>query len=398
MQQSRVLIVGAGIGGLTAAIALGRVGVAVTVVERAPSLAPLGAGIGLQPNATAMLAALDVAIDPEDVASIGMFAMVDADGRTISGGAPTEAMGTVPGYNIRRADLHKALHRACGAVPLRLGVGVVGLTQDATGVTVRLSDGTADRWDLVIGADGLHSAVRRAILPAAACVPRYSGQTCWRMQVEAPTLAPTITTERWGDGRRIGIIPLSRGGIYIYLVESSPPGTVGPGSASVEALRTRFAGDDQRIAAILDHIDADPQVQIHHGDLLDLPVYSSGHGRVVLIGDASHAMTPNMGQGAGTAIEDAGALAVLWAQHGASPTLAPALAALRKDRVMAIHRRAWSIGQVSHWRSRVACWLRNWLLRRIPSRGLARSIYATWAPGLALAEQVRDAVRVSAPK
>lgn len=390
-REGRVLIVGSGIGGLTAAIALRRCGADVTVIERAQALAPVGAGITLQPNATAMLAALGVTLAAEDVLPIGEFALIDARGRRLIGGAPVEDDAVVPGYNVRRADLHKALISTCGDVPVRLGVELVGLEQGAEGVRVRYGDGGEERWDSVIGADGLHSAVRRAILPASACAPRYSGQTCWRWQVEAPALAPTSSTERWAVGRRIGVIPLSRGGIYVYLVESSPPGTVGPESARAEGLR-RFAASEPRLGAILDHVVGDPRVRIHHGDLVDLPIYSSGVGRVVLIGDAGHAMTPNMGQGAGMAIEDAGALALLWLEHGASATLASALRALRRARVLEIHRQAWLIGQVAHWRSGAARLLRDWLLRRISAKALARSAHAMWAPGRELARRLSVAL------
>jgi 2-polyprenyl-6-methoxyphenol hydroxylase-like FAD-dependent oxidoreductase len=386
-RSGRVLIVGAGIGGLTAAIALRRCGAEVTVIERAQALAPVGAGITLQPNATAVLGALGVALDPADVLPIGEFAVLDAHGRRLFGGAPVDEDAAVRGYTMRRADLHKTLAAACGAVPVRLGVELVGLEQGEEGVRVRLGDGREERWDVVVGADGLRSAVRRAIAPASACAPRYSGQTCWRLQVEAPALAPSASTERWAVGRRIGVVPLSRGGIYVYLVESSPPGTVGPESARVEGLR-RFAAGDPLLGAILDHVAGDPRVRIHHGDLLDLPIYASGVGRVALIGDAGHAMTPNMGQGAGMAIEDAGALALLWLEHGASAALVTGMQALRRARVMGIHRKSWSTGQVAHWRLGAARWLRDWLLRRIPAKSLERSARATWAPGRELAREL----------
>src|SRR5690606_23872674 len=187
--------------------------------------------------------------------------------------------------------------------------------------------------------------VRRAILPASACAPRSAGQTCWRLCAEAPELAPKVTIERWTPGRRIGVVPLSRGGIYVYLVESAPPGSVGPGSSSVAHLRARFGGLDERLDAILARVDGDPSLLVHHGDLVDLPVYSSGVGRVILLGDAAHSMTPNLGQGAATAIEDAGALGLLWPRAGEAVDLPAALTALRRARVEAPHRVSWRIAQ-----------------------------------------------------
>ncbi|MEZ4451825.1 MAG: FAD-dependent monooxygenase [Nannocystaceae bacterium] len=398
---AKVLIVGAGIGGLTAAIALGRRGIATTVIERAGALAPAGAGITLQPNATAVLSAIGVGFDPSIAAPIGEVAMVDARGRTFLAGGAIVDEAPSPGVTLRRTDLHRALLAGCGPERVRLGVGLVGLEDRPEGVIVRTSDGDEARWDLVIGADGLHSAVRRAILPAAACAPRPAGQTCWRLCVEAPELAPPITVERWTPGRRIGVVPLARGGLYVYLVESAAPGSVRPGSATIGELRRRFHGIDERLDAILERAEGDPSTLVHHGELFDLPVYSSGRGRVVLIGDAGHAVTPNLGQGAAMAIEDAAALALLGSRPGGLVDLPARLAAARRRRVEAIHRTSWRLGQVAHWRSPIARWLRDALLRAVPRRWSARAIAESWTPGFALAAEIRrsevDAAGVERP-
>lgn len=390
MNASRVLIVGAGIGGLTAAIALARCGVEAVVIERAPTFAPAGAGITLQPNATAVLAALGVSFDPADVLPMGEVAMIDARGRTLLDAAPVH--DTFPALNIRRSDLHAALLAACGRERVRLGVELAALEPGPESVRARLSDASEDHWDLVIGADGLHSAVRRAILPPGQCEPRYTGQTCWRLLLEAPGLVPAISVERWTPGRRIGVIPLSRGGIYVYLVQSARRGAVGPGTATVDHLRRTFAGVDERLDAILARAAGDPSILVHHGDLVDLPVYSTGRDRVLLIGDAAHAMTPNLGQGAAMAIEDAGALALLWRRQIPPPELPAALAAERRARVEPIHRTSWRIGQVAHWRRPSARWLRDLILRSFPKSMLARGVLETWAPGIELAARLRAAL------
>jgi 2-polyprenyl-6-methoxyphenol hydroxylase-like FAD-dependent oxidoreductase len=392
MSAATVLIVGAGIAGLTAAIALARRGVEACVIERAPTFAPAGAGITLQPNATAVLDALGVAFDPADVLPMGQGSMVDARGRPLLGGAAARADDPFPALNIRRSDLHKALLAACGRERVRLAVELSALEPRPDAVRARLSDGSEADWDLVIGADGLRSAVRRAILPPEQCEARYSGQTCWRMQIEAPELAPAASLERWTSGRRIGVIPLSQGGIYVYLVQSAPRGTAGPGTDSVEYVRRTFAGVDERLDALLARAADDPSVLVHHGDLIDLPVYSTGHGRVVLIGDAAHAMTPNMGQGAAMAIEDAGALALLWTQAGPPADLPAALAAVRRPRVLPIHRTSWRVGQIAHLRRPAARWLRDLLLRNLPNSMIERGVRQTWTPGLELADRLRAAL------
>ncbi len=387
-RDARVLIVGAGIGGLTAALALRGRGAQVDIVERAPAFAPLGAGITVQPNASAVLEALGVTLPPEDVCSIGHVAMIGADGRPLVQGTVESAALPHPSLNIRRPDLHRALIEACGAPEVQRGRELVSLEAREDEVVARFQDGDEGRWDLVIGADGIHSAVRAALLGAAACAPRYAGQTCWRFVVEAPEHVPTTTIERWSPGRRAGVVPLSRGGVYVFLVESAPRGTPGPGSSDVDTLRARFEGLDERLDLLLARLAAQSGARVHHGDIIDLPTISYGRGRVVLIGDAAHAMTPNMGQGAAMAIEDAGALALLW---GEAPLdqLAAALERRRRARVRELHRRSWRIGQVAHTRGPVRRWLRDRLIRSMPQRALERGMHATWAPGVELARALQ---------
>jgi 2-polyprenyl-6-methoxyphenol hydroxylase-like FAD-dependent oxidoreductase len=393
MHTPRILIVGGGIGGLTAAIALQRLGVEVEVAERAPSYAPVGAGITIQPNARAVLVALGVDFDPDDIYELGQVAMLAADGRPLVSGAPVVERREHRPIAIRRADLHRTLLAACGEDRVRLGCELVSLRADPSGVEVELSLGDRverGRWDLVIGADGLHSAVRRAILSPAECEPRYSGQTCWRVQLDAPELVPEVATERWGLGRRIGVVPLSRGGIYAFLVLSAPAGTPGPGTATIAHLRERFADVDDNVAAIFDHAERGDAV-IHHGDLCDLATLSYGRGRVVLLGDAAHAMTPNLGQGACMAIEDAGELACCWAdRNGELDGLVEALADRRHERVEAIHRVSWRFGQVAHWQRPLLRWLRDALLRSTPSSVSERKIEKVWAPGFEIAARLRN--------
>ncbi len=106
-------------------------------------------------------------------------------------------------------------------------------------------------------------------------------------------MVPEVTIERWSPGRRVGLVPLARGGVYAYLVQSAPRGTVGPGSATCNYLRRNFlTGEhaDERLAALLDHADR-TRATIHHGDLCDLPVLCFGRGRVVLLGDAAQSFT-----------------------------------------------------------------------------------------------------------
>ncbi len=385
----RTLIVGGGIGGLTAAAALVRRGVDVRVVERAPSFEPVGAGITIQANATAVLQALGIELPKEDVVPIGSVEVVDGRRRVLVRGNPDEILPEPPSVNIHRADLHRALLAACDGLPLMTDRAVRDVRLGPDAVEVAFEDGSSERCDLVVGADGIESTVRRSV--AGRLDPlRYSGQTCWRFAVRAPGLVPEVSVERWAPGRRAGVIPLARDRVYVYLVENAPRGTPGDGSSTPDAVRARFGGIDAELDAVLERLDGG--VPIHHDDLCDRTQVDFGRGRAVLIGDAAHAMTPNAGQGAGTAIEDAAALALLLDEHAGAPEKLPAaLDTLRRARVESVQRLAWRIGQVAHWRHPLARLARDWLLRAMPASTSDAQARRLWEPGLELAARVRAA-------
>ncbi len=385
----RTLIVGGGIAGLTAAVALRRLGCPVEVAEQSPAFGVVGSGITIQANANAVLNALGITLPDDDVVPIGHFTMLNERGQTVLSGDARRIMVDPPSVNVHRADLHRVLLEAAAEVPLRSGCAVAGVTPVDGGVEVAFSDGTEGRWELVVGADGAHSAVRRSLLGEAECRTRYSGQTCWRFAIEAPDLVPSATVEQWIVGRRMGAVPLSRGRIYVYLVESAPPGTPGPGTAAPSELRARFGGHHAVLDQIFERLEG---VAIHHGDLLEHAEVSFGRGRVVLIGDASHAMTPNLGQGAGTAIEDAGALALeMLASRGDVGALVASLDGRRRERVTSVLRTARRIGAMGHWKNPLARWLRDTLMRITPQSVSDKQTAELWRPGLELAVELREA-------
>lgn len=384
----RTLVVGGGIGGLTIAAALSRLGAEVRVVEQAPSFEPIGAGIGIQANGNAVLRALGIDLPGEDTIASGTFEVIDQHGRTLNGGNPDEILPDPPSVNIHRADLHRALLSACSAVPLDIGRPASGLRQEGDHVIVEFETGSEEEAELVIAADGVNSALRRSLRGSRDAVLRYSGQTCWRFALEAADLVPAVSVERWSPGRRAGMIPLSRGRIYVYLVKSAPQGTPGPGSNSADSVRIHFGGIDAALDAVLDRLD--DTVAINHDDLCDREGAYFGEGRVVLIGDAAHPMTPNAGQGAGTAIEDAGMLALLLPDYAERPEGLPAaLAERRRERVVSVQKLAWRIGQVGHWRNPIARFVRDLAMRATPQNVLDRQARALWQPGIDIAGELR---------
>ncbi len=383
--KPRTLIVGGGIGGLTAAVALARRGVPVEVVEQADSFAAVGAGITIQANAHAVLDALGIPLPASACVPIGRVLLRNARGRILVEADASRVRAEPPSVNIHRADLHQALLDAAQGIPLHAGRRVEGIEAGEEEVEVHFADGSRGSWDLVVGADGVRSAVRRSLLGEAGAATRYSGQTCWRFALEAPDLVPDVTIEQWAPGRRVGVVPLAAGCIYVYLVESAPEGTPGPESGHPRVLREKFAGLHPHLDPVLERLDGVP---IHHGDLVEHVRVHFGQGRVVLIGDAAHAMTPNLGQGAGCAIEDAGALALLLERGHEPSALVAALDARQRSRVTAVTRTAWRIGRMAHQQGRFVCWLRDGLLRLLPRWMAERQTASMWQPGLDLAAEL----------
>jgi 2-polyprenyl-6-methoxyphenol hydroxylase-like FAD-dependent oxidoreductase len=291
----RIGIVGAGIGGLTAAAALGR-SHEVVLFERAERFGAVGAGIVLAANAADCLRS--VGVDLRGVAhQLGRSELRDGGGRVLQ--RLDLSAGSGPSFAISRPALHAHLARVVEevGVDVRLGSHVTGAEP---GPVVELADGGSEDLDLVVGADGIHSTARRA-LPDPGRL-RYSGSTCWRAILPVPGMDTMF--ESWARSTRIGSVPLGGGRIYTFLVAVAPEGA--PGPATLGELRQMFSGQGDDVSPILDALDRVPD--LHH-DLseLDRPVW--GEDRVVLIGDAAHAMTPNLGQGAAMAIEDAVVLA-----------------------------------------------------------------------------------------
>ncbi|WP_422741893.1 FAD-dependent monooxygenase [Micromonospora sp. WMMD754] len=382
MGEPHAVVVGAGIGGLAAALALGRHGWRVTVLERAGRPRELGTGLTLMANALRGLDALGLgdAVRRDGVPDTP-GGLRRRSGRWLSrieGADLHRALGTTA-LGIHRTALHRLLRGALPAGALRTGVEVVDVDADAPSVTCRV-DGTTEvlAADLVVGADGLHSTLRRRLWPELP-PPAYSGSTAWRAAIAWP--APVATAVTWGAGREFGTVPLGDGGLYWYAAEVAAPGGHEPDELA--AVRERFGDWHEPIPALL---AATPPEAVLRTDLMHLatPLPSYVRGRVAVLGDAAHAMTPHLGQGAGQAIEDAVVLGVVCADGAAD--LAGALAAYdrqRRPRSQAVARAALRTARYGQQvRNPVALALRDTAIRLTPSRtalrGMAR--YADWQP------------------
>lgn len=372
----KVVVAGAGIGGLLAARALAQRGHAVVLVERATAFRPVGAGIILATNALATLDALGLDVRPAG-RRLGKLDIVNEAGAVISPLVLPEG-GPLEACSFHRAELHERLVAALPpSVEVRLGVELDAIEVGAAGTALRFTDGSHLHVDLVIGADGAHSRVRAALHPEAKL--RYSGQTCWRTVVPAPDLAGT--SEAWGQGgHRFGTVPLRDGRAYLFLVSPAEEGAPTPPWAELAARFGAFGGDAARVW---------PGVRaeglVHH-DLheLDAPVW--GTPRAWLLGDAAHAMTPNLGQGAAMAIEDVGALAL----HLGEPLeqAHAAWVADRSARVARVHAESARMGRMAALTNPALRWMRDTAFRLTPPSVGVKVMRALVAPGQALAGRV----------
>jgi 2-polyprenyl-6-methoxyphenol hydroxylase-like FAD-dependent oxidoreductase len=355
----RAVVVGGGIGGLTAGIALRRVGWDVSVYERAAELREVGAGITLWTNAVKVLRALGVGPAVEAVAHpIARSEVRSWRGRlinTIDFAAMSGRLG-VPTVGVHRADLQATLADALGREHLRLGAEFVGYEQDAGGVTARFADGSAERGDVLIGADGLRSAVRRQMLGDGP--PRYAGYTAWRGvgMIDRPEVSLGVTVLAMGRGSQAGLLPIGKGRTYWFATANVPPGGDGPGDHRADLLR-RFGDWWPAIPAA---VEATPAGAVIRNDIVDRPpVRRWADGRVALLGDAAHPTTPNMGQGACQAIESAAVLARHLTDAADIPAALAAYAESRFARTAMITNRSWTLGKVFALESGWACWLRD---------------------------------------
>ena len=368
-RTKRILIVGGGIGGLTFGAALNREGIEPHIIERAEKWAPIGAGIVLGVNAMSLCRELDIA---EAIESRGRIIrrghITDASGRILStmdlAGMTRDGQETV---SIHRADLHEVLLSANGNVSL--GTTLTSIDQGEDEARVVFSDGVEADYDLVVGADGIASQVRELVFGEQP--RRYSGYTCWRFVVNGD-FGITETAEMWGQGRRFGIVPIGGDAVYCYATLNAPRGAEEYADIYAERLKelfSEFGGDAPRILDALR--DDTPLIQ---NDLEEVRLNQWVEGRVALIGDAAHAMTPNMGQGAAMAIEDA---MVLCQSIEESPVLPVALRQYeerRRDRVATVQRRSWNFGRVGQLESSGGCAMRNALVRLLPKRIAQNSV------------------------
>ena len=312
-----IAVIGAGIGGLAAATLLARAGHEVRVFEQASRFARVGAGIQMTPNAMKVLRGLNLEARLRKIAFQSPAGISrEWDTGTVTNelrmGDAIEARYGAPYLFLHRADLHAAIESAVPSGVVQLNRKLAGLEQNAHRVTLAFTDGTREEADALIGADGVHSLVREILLGPDE--PRFTGRVAYRTTFPAALMGTgqitPLRTKWWGPDRHMVVYYVTANRDEIYFVTSQPESAewMTPESwsakGSLEDLREAYAGFHPEVQAIL---RACPDV--HKWALLErdpLPRWTDG--RVALLGDACHPMTPYMAQGAASALEDAAVL------------------------------------------------------------------------------------------
>jgi 2-polyprenyl-6-methoxyphenol hydroxylase-like FAD-dependent oxidoreductase len=306
----KVLVAGGGIGGLATAVAVTRAGHEVEVFERAAQPAEVGAAVAIWPNGQQALS--DLGIDGAPGFPVRTLQLRSRSDRLLME-PPIDQLRERYGYDLvmmHRAELQATLLMAFGHAAVRFSSEVVGFDQDESMVTVHVASGERRQGDLLVGADGLRSEVRRVLLDDGG--PRYSGATCWRGVTVFPGLEAAALN--WiGEGGECGIFPLSGGRVYWLGVVNRPEReSDGPGGRKTDVAGA-FAGWPAPMSAV---IEATDEKDILRNDLYDrAPIRAWSRGRVTLVGDAAHPMLPNAAQGACSALQDAAALGQALGKH-----------------------------------------------------------------------------------
>lgn len=365
----KVLIVGGGIGGLSAALALRREGVEAEVFEQAPALLEVGAAIAVWPNAMRVLQRLGVA--DAVLARAGQFRRVrwmSQDGTVLNHSTFPETGAAA--VALHRADLQGALVGALPPESVHLGKTFVSFREVKDEVRVSFDDRSKVWCEVLVGADGLHSRLREQLFYEGP--PVYRGYTVWRgiTRLEHPALSTDTAVEVFGRGKRFGIGPVGLGRTGWWATANEPSGVGEPPSERREKLLRLFGG---WCAPVTELIEATESEAIIRSPTYDRPPCARwGERQLTLLGDAAHPTTPNFGQGGCMAIEDAAVLARYLGGSDYTHRALRAYEARRRARTARITRYSRLYGAVGQWQNAAAVRLRASLLSAVPESLLRR--------------------------
>lgn len=366
---------------MTGAIAFLKAGYSPMVFEAAKPIKPIGAGLGLAANAIKALGRLG--IKNKVVARgrvLSSFAIKDETGRDITYNDSTKISREygLDNFTIHRAALHDVLLSEIPKENLVTGKKAIDFIPAENGRShqVLFKDGTSCEADYVIVADGIHSAIRQKLIPGSK--PRYAGYTCWRAVIDNSRLQVGESYEIWGRKGRFGVVPLADDQLYWFATVNAAENHPRFKNFTLSDLKSWFKDYPDTTKQI---IEASGEDALIWNDIIDLkPISRYAFGKLLLVGDAAHATTPNMGQGACQAIEDA---AVLLDELTGEDSLEEQFARFEKRRLRRTHfivNQSARIGKIAQAEHPILIRIRNGLFRAIPEsirNGQLKELYNT---------------------
>ncbi|MFD2553234.1 FAD-dependent monooxygenase [Sphingobacterium tabacisoli] len=371
--DSEFLIIGGGVAGLTTAIALQSINRDFRLFEQSQLLQGIGAGFGLAANA---MQALEILGLKEGIEQLGYYIdnyNIRSSNGTILFSPDTKRLSkqySQKNFAIHRADLHSHLLSQIRTENIVLGKRANRLEQDEQSVRVFFEDGSTHTTKYLIIADGVKSLLRQQLVPFS--VPRYSGYTCWRATIDNSSIKLDQGFESWGSAGRFGVTPLVDNRIYWYACVNGEANSPVFKNTTVNDLKKRFQHYHAPIPIILESTHDEDLIW---SDIIDIkPLEHLAYHNILIIGDAGHATTPNMGQGACQALEDVAVL-IDELQQNKTPIVAfRSFEKRRLSRTRYITDTSRQIGQIAQWDNPLLIALRDSLARIAPNRIKQRSL------------------------
>lgn len=369
--DKKIIVIGAGIGGLTVGIGLKKLGYQITIYESSKSIEGIGAGLGLASNAIHALKYLKLSDGISKFgAPVSATRILTKDGKLLVE-ADSKLLKNAEShvnFALHRKDLHQYLYTQLDQTEVIPDKRAYKFTQTKDNVFIEFTDGTSDSADFLIAADGVGSTIRKSLVPKS--FPRYAGYTCWRAVIQNPGIPTLESSEVWGKEGRFGYVSLHPDLIYWYACINTKKRNVR--SFGLEELQNNFSSYAAPIPDILNHTFDSQLIQ---NDIVDIkPLKKFAFQRILLIGDAAHATTPNMGQGACMALEDAAVL-IHELQH--TPSEIESFKRFEKKRlqrtryIIITSRR---MGRIAQWDNPWLIPIRNGIFKHMPKSFIKRQM------------------------
>lgn len=363
--KKKITILGGGIAGLSTAIALKNAGIETMIFEAAAEIKAVGAGLGLGANAIKAFKVLGI---DEEVMNAGRFlpafTVYNQNGKQVT---KTDSVSVsrkygLDNFTIHRAELHALLLSKIDPACIKTNKRVTGIEQNENTVILHFQDGTMHETNYLIAAEGIHSVVRKYVLPESK--PRYAGYTSWRGVIDNNNLEINEASETIGAKGRVGIVPLAGNKIYWFACVNASANNTTLKNYTIQDLLKQFGGYHHNIETIL---KATKNEKLIWTDIYDLkPIHRYAFNNILLIGDAAHATTPNLGQGACQAVEDA---VILAAEIKNNPNITNAFKSFEQRRMKRIHwivNTSWRFGKIAQLDNKFLIGLRNFLFSHLP--------------------------------